>query len=92
MAAGTPQEVAPGVSAGVLRSRPGYRRDRVDAGSARGPSFGARGRFTPDPSVVAAQEVAKVGPGDASLSPPRRKVARRAASGHEVQPPAGRAA
>lgn len=41
--------------------------------------------------MVAIQEVAEVGRGDASSGPPRRKAARRAASGHWVQPPAGRA-
>lgn len=92
LAADTANQVAPGVSAGVLRSRPGGRRGRADAGSALEPLFGAHGRSAPDRSAVAAQEVAEVGPGGASSSPSRRKAAGRAASGHWVQPPAGRAA
>lgn len=92
MAAGTLNQVAAGVSAGVLRSRPGDQGGRVDAGIALGTLLGAHSRSTPDPSAVPAPASRfEVGPGGASLSPPQPQAAGRAASGHQVRTPASRA-
>lgn len=91
MAADTPNQVAAGVCAGVLRSRPEDRRGRIDAGGALGTLLGAYSTSTPDRSAVPTQgSRSEVGPRGASSRSPHPKAADRTpATTRFGRPPAG---